>query len=71
MIAKDLLAIPISIVASESAFSTSGLFLTLHHSRLRPHTLETLMCLQDWLLIDVRDNEPIVPCVIDGVISDI
>ncbi|KAF1869452.1 hypothetical protein Lal_00022897 [Lupinus albus] len=56
MIAKDLLTIPISIVASESAFSTSCRFLTPYRSRLRPHTLETLMYLQDWLWIDVRES---------------
>ncbi|KAF1874831.1 hypothetical protein Lal_00007446 [Lupinus albus] len=56
MIAKDLLAIPISTVASESAFSTSGRFLTPHRSRLHPHTLEALMCLQDWLWTDVRGS---------------
>ncbi|KAK7282358.1 hypothetical protein RIF29_11051 [Crotalaria pallida] len=56
MIAKDLLAIPISTVASESAFSTSGRFLTPHRSRLRPSTLEALMCLQDWLRNDVKGS---------------
>ncbi|KAF1888686.1 hypothetical protein Lal_00036727 [Lupinus albus] len=57
MITKDLLAIPISIVASESAFSTSGRFLTPHHSRLRPHTLEALMFFQDWLWTDVKGDD--------------
>ncbi|KAF1897135.1 hypothetical protein Lal_00034837 [Lupinus albus] len=57
MIAKDLLAIPISIVASESAFNTSGRFLTPHRSRLQPHTLEALICLQNWLWTDVRGND--------------
>ncbi|XP_029150523.2 zinc finger BED domain-containing protein RICESLEEPER 2-like [Arachis hypogaea] len=48
-IARDFLAIPISTVASESSFSTDGRFVTPHHSRLRPDTLEALMCNQDWL----------------------
>ncbi|KAF1867086.1 hypothetical protein Lal_00049514 [Lupinus albus] len=56
MIAKDLHAIPISTVASESAFSTIGRFLTPHRSRLCAHTLEALMCLQDWLWTDVRGS---------------
>ncbi|KAF1881813.1 hypothetical protein Lal_00042522 [Lupinus albus] len=56
MIAMDLLAIPISTVASLSSFSTSGRFLTPHHSRLHSHTLEALMCLQDWLWSDVRGS---------------
>ena len=48
-IAKDFLAIPISTVASESAFSTGGRILSPHRSRLHPDTLEALMCTQNWL----------------------
>ncbi|KAF1885789.1 hypothetical protein Lal_00008529 [Lupinus albus] len=55
-VVKDLLAIHISTVASETTFSTSGRFLTPHLSRLRPHTLEALMCLKDWLWTDVRGS---------------
>lgn len=53
-VARDLLAIPVSTVASESAFSTSGRFLTPHRSRLHPKTLEALMCAQDWLWTEVQ-----------------
>ncbi|KAF1869298.1 hypothetical protein Lal_00018390 [Lupinus albus] len=49
VIAKDLLAIPISTVASESAFSTSGRILSPHRSRLNWTTLEALMCARSWL----------------------
>ncbi|CAJ2662136.1 unnamed protein product [Trifolium pratense] len=48
-IAKDILAIPISTVASESAFSTSGQILSPHRSRLHWTTLEALMCARSWL----------------------
>ncbi|XP_075084477.1 zinc finger BED domain-containing protein DAYSLEEPER-like [Nicotiana tabacum] len=41
--ARDLLAIPVSIVASESAFSTSGRLISPHRSRLHPTTLEALI----------------------------
>ncbi|KAH9745528.1 vacuolar cation/proton exchanger 2 [Citrus sinensis] len=47
--AKDNLVVPMKIVASESASSTGGRVLTLHHSRLHPTTLEALMCTQHWL----------------------
>ena len=48
-IAKDLLAIPISTVASESAFSTGGRVISSHRSRLNPDIIEALMCTQSWL----------------------
>ncbi|XP_014626061.1 zinc finger BED domain-containing protein RICESLEEPER 2-like [Glycine max] len=42
-IAKDFLAIPISTVASESAFSIGGQFLTPHRSKLNEDTVEALI----------------------------
>ncbi|XP_028071411.1 zinc finger BED domain-containing protein DAYSLEEPER-like isoform X1 [Camellia sinensis] len=48
-IARDFLAIPVSTVASESAFSTSGRLVSPYRSRLHPDTLEALMCAQSWL----------------------
>ena len=56
LIAKDILAIPVSTVASESAFSTSGRFVTPHRSRLHPKTLEALMCAQDWLWSQIKGD---------------
>jgi len=49
MMARDVLAIPISSVASESAFSTGGRILDQFRSSLTPKLVETLVCLQDWL----------------------
>jgi hypothetical protein len=49
LIARDILAIPITTVASKSAFSTSGRLLSDHRSRLTPKMLEALMCSQSWL----------------------
>ena len=43
-LARDLLAILVSTVASESAFSTSGRVISSHRSRLNPNTIEALMC---------------------------
>ncbi|KAJ0981634.1 hypothetical protein J5N97_009889 [Dioscorea zingiberensis] len=54
MIAKDILAIPISTVASESAFSTGGRLVSPHRSRLHADTLEALMCAQNWLMKDIE-----------------
>ena len=53
-IARDILAIPISTVASESAFSTSGRFISPHRSKLHPKTLEAMMCAQDWLWAEMH-----------------
>jgi hypothetical protein len=47
-IAMDIYAIPVTIVASESAFSTSGRVLSEYRSRLTRKILEALMCSQDW-----------------------
>lgn len=53
-IARDVLAVPVSSVASESSFSTSGRILRPNRSRLHPKTLEALMCTQNWLI--AKDN---------------
>ena len=52
LIAKDVLAIPMSTVASESAFSTSGRILDSFRSSLSPKTLEALVCTQSWLKVN-------------------
>lgn len=49
LIARDIFAIPITTVAPESAFSTSGRVLSEHRSRLTSQMLEALMCSQDWI----------------------
>ncbi|RVW52180.1 Protein TSS [Vitis vinifera] len=49
MIVRDIYAIPVSTIASESAFSTGGRVVSKHRSRLHPDTLEALMCAQSWL----------------------
>ncbi|KAL4583044.1 hypothetical protein LXL04_007608 [Taraxacum kok-saghyz] len=51
-VVKDVLAIPVSSVASESAFSTAGRHITPHCNRLHPDLVEILICTQDWLWDD-------------------
>ena len=48
-IARTLLAIPVSTVASESAFSTGGRVLDSFRSSLAPATVEALICTQNWI----------------------
>ncbi|CAN1340611.1 Zinc finger BED domain-containing protein RICESLEEPER 2 [Linum perenne] len=47
--ARDVLAILISSVASESAFSTGGRVLSNFRSSLTPAIVEDLICAEDWL----------------------
>ena len=59
-IVRDVLAIPLSTVASESAFSMSGSKITKQRSRLNPKTIEALMCTQSWLRIEIEGNKLII-----------
>lgn len=47
--ARDILAVPASTVASESAFSCAGRIVSDYRSRLKSETIEALICFQDWL----------------------
>ncbi|KAF7152687.1 hypothetical protein RHSIM_Rhsim01G0133900 [Rhododendron simsii] len=60
-IAQDVLAVPISTVASESSFSTGGRVITPNRNRLNPKTLEGLMCTQSWLAALENGDEATVP----------
>ncbi|CAN6681943.1 unnamed protein product [Malus baccata var. baccata] len=57
-IARDILAIPVFTVASESSFSTGGRIISPHRSRLHSSTVEALMCSRDWFLILIFTIEP-------------
>ncbi|CAA0841362.1 Zinc finger BED domain-containing protein DAYSLEEPER [Striga hermonthica] len=54
--ARDVLAIPASTVASESAFSTGGRVVDHFRSSLTPKLIEALICTQDWIR---KGNPPI------------
>ncbi|KAJ3697710.1 hypothetical protein LUZ61_001415 [Rhynchospora tenuis] len=55
-LARDILAVPISTVASESTFSTAGRVLNPIRSSLNDESLEALICAQDWLRASVIET---------------
>ncbi|KAL4556392.1 hypothetical protein LXL04_039043 [Taraxacum kok-saghyz] len=63
--ARDVLAIPVSTVASESAFSTGGRVLDSFRTSLTPRMVEALVCTQDW----VRDCHD--PINVDDILLEI
>ncbi|XP_073143899.1 zinc finger BED domain-containing protein RICESLEEPER 2-like isoform X3 [Henckelia pumila] len=48
-LARDVLAMPISTVASESVFSTGGRIIDDFKASLTPKMAQSLICCQDWL----------------------
>ena len=65
-IAKDVLAIPASTVASESAFSTGKRIINDFRSSLAPETVEALICLQDWYRAEGNIN---LCCLVSFIIA--
>jgi hypothetical protein len=49
IMAREVLSIPVTSVASESSFSTAGRVLDPFRSSLTPTVVESLVCAQDWL----------------------
>jgi hypothetical protein len=49
LLARDILAIPVSTISSESCFSTSGRVIDSYRSSLSPKMVEALICTQSWL----------------------
>jgi len=48
IMARDIMAVPVSTVSSESCFSLTGRILEDHRRRLVPEHVEMLTCIKDW-----------------------
>lgn len=60
--AQDILAIPTSSVASENSFSKCRRIITDTRSSLNDDSVETLMCVKDWLP-DLKDGTFYIDCL--------
>ena len=54
VIARDVLTMPVSTVASEAAFSACGRVVSKKRYNLSPEAIEAVVCLKDWNLADKR-----------------
>ncbi|KAF7821751.1 zinc finger BED domain-containing protein RICESLEEPER 2-like [Senna tora] len=66
-IARDVLAVPVSTVASESAFSIDGRVLDTFRSSISLRMTEALICAQNWLRptiinLDISEIEEMAQC---------
>lgn len=73
--ARDILAIPITTVASEATFSVSGRILDPYCAALLPETVQALVCGGDWLrcrhgLKLVEDEKPVIIDLIEDEVQE-
>ncbi|XBH62671.1 hypothetical protein VPH35_116838 [Triticum aestivum] len=69
-IAHDILPIPITSMASESVFNTSGRLLSVHRNRLTPSMVEALMCMQAWSRADMLGGINFALQAVQNVLDD-
>lgn len=56
LMAREILAIPVSSVTSECAFSTGNRILDQYQSCLTPDVVEALVLTEDWLRASIRSE---------------
>ncbi|KAK2662375.1 hypothetical protein Ddye_000949 [Dipteronia dyeriana] len=69
IIAKQILATPVSIVAVEQEFSTGGNIMGARRSLLSPESIQVQVCVVDWTKTEYRQQE-MEPEVIYGFFND-
>ncbi|KAM5546469.1 zinc finger BED domain-containing protein RICESLEEPER 2-like [Rosa sericea] len=63
LVAKDVFAIQVSTVASESCFSTGNRVIDPYRSSLTPKSVEALICLQNWIKSENVQNIEFFPTI--------
>lgn len=67
ILARDVLAIQASTVASESAFSAGGRVVDSFRSRLDPEMVEALICTKDWVAASRKDSKRNVASILNDL----
>nr|GMC86818.1 zinc finger BED domain-containing protein RICESLEEPER 2-like [Ipomoea batatas] len=67
--ARDILSIPVSTVASESAFSAGGKVLDQYRSSLKPEVVEGIVCCKDWLYGDLGSGQTDLNEIIEDIMN--
>ncbi|KAK9195172.1 hypothetical protein WN943_003291 [Citrus x changshan-huyou] len=67
--ARDILSIPISIVASESAFSVGGRVLDQFRSVLKPETVQAIITTRDWKFGEIENLDVIVDQLTQNIMT--
>ena len=57
IIARDVLTVPMSTIASKATFSAGGRVVRKKRCNLSPEAIEAVVCLKDWNLVDKRLND--------------
>ncbi|KAK9996433.1 hypothetical protein SO802_021119 [Lithocarpus litseifolius] len=67
--ARDILSIPISTIASESTFSVGGQVIDQFRSALKPNVVDELVCTRDWLYADIEFAQSQLEDLIEDIMN--
>jgi hAT family C-terminal dimerisation region len=70
MMARDIFAVLVSTVLSESCFSSANMILTDKRSKLGAKTFEQLVCLKDWFDAEQRNQHAPVEQLSDEFMTE-
>ncbi|CAN1339415.1 Putative AC transposase [Linum perenne] len=70
-IARDLLTVPVTSVASESSFSIGGRLLDPHRSTLHSTTVESILCTKSWVHDELKIDSKISATALEGCFTEL